>query len=932
MSFFKFKRKELLGILYMVVAYLLAILVVLNYFAFTYSNLISNFFHQSSFEIVDDGTGGDVDTEYYKLDYSSISQLEIDEREYAERVQSEGVILLQNNGLPLAPTKTTFLGLFSRDDMLSAGVSVSDNAPTMQKQFEDAGFEVNTEMISYYAGLSEEARPSDFSDAAKNSIASYNDLAVVVLFSGGAEAMDITVDDLRFTDTEKELIRYASENFKNVVVLLNTSNTVECGYLEEFDNLSVLYINFSGDAGIGIIPKLITGEITPSGKTADTFAYDVESPIAMLNYENSAEDQGLMSGGERVGNYVNYIEGIYVGYRYFETRYEDVVLGTQNAGEFDYASTVQYPFGYGLSYTTFGYSDFSVEESADGFTLSVTVTNTGDTYTGKEAVGFYMQSPYTDYDKQYGVEKSSVQLVEFAKTGELAPGASEKLTVEVSRSELRAYDANNAKTYIVDDGVYYFAAGANSHDAINNILAAKRDAGVSMDTSKMTAEGDASLVGTYTQETFDAEAYSVGANGEPITNQFDNVNFSWYFDDFTTYVTRSNWTGTIPTEKAGAVDAPEQLLADFNPTFEPGNQPAPTMNQANGLSLLSLKGLEYDNDYWDMLLDQLSAKELMSIVAHGGFKTDMLTGINKPASVDKDGPAGLDSSQLGGASCYLFPSESMLACTWNKELVKELGYFVSQDCLLTGTTGWYAPACNIHRIAICGRTREYFSEDPYLSGTMAYAVASTAQEHGAVTYTKHFALNEQENNRSSVCTFANEQAIREIYLKPFEMAVADGGSMGIMTSMNRVGATYSSSTYSLCTGILRDEWGFHGVVITDFVSGPNDKVVPRELVLAGTDLFLCTLSDESMFIEGYQNDADVLNALRESAHRICYSYVNSNLMNGLSSSFRVVQITPGWMYGLYALDAVLVYLLYLLAMSPILAADDKKKAEKEDRS
>lgn len=933
MKLFRFKRKELLGVLYIVVAYFLAILVALNYFAFMYASLIDGFFHQSSYKVVDDGTGTS-DTDY-QLDYTSISDLEVDERAYAEQVQSEGVILLQNKNLPQAPCKTTFLGLYSRDDMLSAGVSVSDNAPTMQKQFEDAGFTVNTTMIDYYKSISEEANPADFSAAAKSSVVSYNDLGIVVLFSGGAESRDITVDDLRFTDTEKALIQYASENFKNVVVLLNTSNTVECGYLEGFDNVSVMYINFAGDAGIGVIPKLITGELTPSGKTADTFAYDVEYPISMLNYENSAEDQALLSNGEAVGNYVNYTEGIYVGYRYFETRYEDVVLGQGNAGDFDYAATVQYPFGYGLSYTTFDYSDFTMQENPDSFTLSVKVTNTGDTYSGKEAVGFYMQSPYTDYDKQNHVEKAAVQLVDFAKTSELAPGASETLTVEVSKSEMRAYDANNAKTYIVDDGKYYFAAGANSHDAINNILAAKAAAGAAVDTAKMTDAGDASLVSTYTQETFDAETYSIGANGEKITNQFDNVNMNYYYDGIT-YVSRQDWAGTIPAEKAGAIDAAPALLADFNPTFESTGAAAPAMGQNNGLSVASLKGVDYDNEYWNQLLDQLTADELMSTVAYGGFKTPMLTSINKPASVDKDGPAGLDSSQLGGASCYLFPSESMLACTWNKDLVAQLGYYVSQDCLLTGTTGWYAPACNIHRIAICGRTREYFSEDAYLSGAMAYAIASTAQSHGVVTYTKHFALNEQENNRSSVCTFSNEQAIREIYLKPFEMSVGtEGGGMGIMTSMNRVGAVYSSSDYALCTGVLRNEWGFHGVVITDFVSGPNDKIVPREMVLAGTDLFLCTLSDQSMFIDGYAKDADVLNALRESAHRICYTYVNSNVMNGLSSSTRVINVTPGWKYGLYAVDAVVVYLLYLLAMSPILSADDKedkKKGKKEQQA
>ena len=338
-------------------------------------------------------------------------------------------------------------------------------------------------------------------------------------------------------------------------------------------------------------------------------------------------------------------------------------------------------------------------------------------------------------------------------------------------------------------------------------------------------------------------------------------------------------------------------------------------------------GREYDDPYWDTLLDQFSAEELMGIVAYGGFQTDSITSINKPSSSDKDGPAGLDASQLGGDTCYTFPSDSMLGCTWNKELVAQLGYYISQDCLLTGTTGWYAPACNIHRVSICGRTREYFSEDAYLSGAMSYAIATAAQAGGVVTYTKHFALNEQENNRSTVCTFANEQSIREIYLKPFEMAVAEGGSMGIMTSMNRVGAVYSSSHYNLCTAVLKDEWGFKGVVITDFVSGPSDKVVPREMILADTDLFLCTASDQSMFVENYAGDADILNALRDSAHRICYAYANSNLMNGLTASSVVVDITPAWVYWMVALDALVLYGAYIAVISPVLSKKQPKEVK-----
>lgn len=921
------KRKEMYVLLLIIMAYIAAIVIVVNYLATFYFDLVTRYFGQTSSVTIDVGDDEDIDTEYYKLDYTSTDELVADEREYAERVQAEGVILLQNNGLPVEAGTVTFLGLYSRDDMLSGGVSVSTNAPTMRNQFGEAGFEVNTTMIDYYAGVSSEPLPSQFSSAAAASVQRYNDLAVVVLFSGGAESVDITVNDLRFDETEQELVRYASENFEEVVVLLNTSNTVELGIFEQYDNLSVLYTNFSGDAGIGIIPQIITGEITPSGKTADTFAYNVESPIAMLNYQTTSDDQNIMDGSTKVGNYVNYVEGIYVGYRYFETRYEDFVMGTGNAGDFDYDELVQYPFGFGLSYTTFEYSDFTMTEDDDSFTISVTVRNSGTEYSGKEAVGIYMQSPYTEHDKTNGVEKASVELVGFAKTEELTPQTSQTLTIEVDKKNMRAYDSNyndGEGSYIVDDGTYYFTVGANSHDAINNILAAK-----GYDTSDgMTENGNSSLVETYEQEEFDVETYSYGADGNRITNQFEDVDMNYYYDNIT-YVSRNNWMGTIPTSKAGDIQATSELIADFNPTFESSGEEAPTTGADNGLSFATMMGVDYDNEYWDLFLDQFTAEELMSMVAYGGFQTYRVTGvISKPQSTDKDGPAGLDASQLGGETCYTFPSDSMFACTWNKELIEEYGYFISQDCLLTGTTGWYAPACNIHRVSICGRTREYFSEDPYLSGVMSYAIAFSAQENGVVTYTKHFALNEQENNRSTVCMFANEQAIREIYLEPFEMAVEDGGSMGIMTSMNRVGTVYSSSDYGLCTAVLKNEWGFEGVVITDFVSGPSSKVVPREMVLAGTDLFLCTASDTSMFIDNYANDADVLNALRESTHRICYAYVNSNLMNGLTSSTRVVDVTPPWIYWMVAVDAVVLYGIYIAVLSPIIF----KKQNKEEKA
>ncbi len=910
--------------------YILSALIAGNVAANQYSSLVTKFFHQQETKIINNDDGGKKNTEDYKLDYNSVEELEKDERAYAEEVQSEGVILLQNKNLPLQGCKTTLLGLYSRDDKLSGGVSVSSNAPKMADKFKEAGFDINQTMVDYYKTLDAETDPAEFSSKAISSIQNYNDLAVVVLFSGGAEGVDITANDLRFSDTEKTLISYASKNFKNVVVLLNTSNTVELGYLEQFNNLSTLYINFAGDAGIGSVPKIINGTINPSGKTADTFAYNVESPISMLNYENSSSDQAIIGGdGKKAGNYVNYIEGIYVGYRYFETRYEDVVLGNANTGSFDYKSLVQYPFGYGLSYTTFDYSNFDCQESGSSFKLSVKVTNTGKV-DGKEAVGFYMQSPYTDYDKENGIEKASVQLVEFGKTSTLKAGESETISVEVSKKEMRAYDETKAKTYIVDDGKYYFTAASDSHKAINNILMAKNNEGdVKVNASLMSGNGDATLVGSYNQKTFDNTTYAIGKDGKTITNQFADVNMNYYYEGSTTYVSRKNWVGTIPAEKAGDIQATDKLLADFNPTYDTDGQEAPTLNESNGLSLASMIGIDYDNEYWDKLLNQMSAEELMSLVAHGGFQTEAVSSINKPASTDKDGPAGLDASQLGGDTCYTFPSDSMFACTWNKELIGKYGYYISQDCLITGTTGWYAPACNIHRVAICGRTREYFSEDPYLSGAMSYVISSSAQKNGVVTYVKHFALNEQENNRSNVCTFSNEQAIREIYLKPFEMAVAEGGSMGVMTSMNRVGTVYSSSKRSLCTDVLKNEWGFKGVVITDFVSGASSKVVALEMIMAGTDLFLCTASGTGLYVADYATNNAVLNQLRDSAHRICYAYANSNLMNGLSSSSIIVKVTPAWKYFMIAADAIIVYALYLWVLSPILFKKDKKEGEND---
>jgi beta-glucosidase len=597
---------------------------------------------------------------------------------------------------------------------------------------------------------------------------------------------------------------------------------------------------------------------------------------------------------------------VYVGYRYYETRYEDVVLGTESAQNYDYPTQVQYPFGYGISYTDFSWSDYAVAESGDKYEVSVTVTNNGS-HAGKDIVQVYMQSPYTDYDRQNAIEKASVELVGFAKTGVVQPGQKETVKVQVDKESMKVYDADGYGTYIVDAGDYYFAAGQNSHDALNNILAAKGKTSA----NGMDYDGNASLAKKYSIASLDSQTYAVSLDtGNPISNQFQDADIKHY-DSGYKYLSRSDWTGTWPTVYAnGSWTAPNQMITnlEINPVNDP-SIPTPVtgvIDENYGrLNVAALMEAEYDSDLWDALIGQMSVEDLDKLVRVGGYATMGIDSIQLPATTDKDGPAGFSNTLVGGKSGMSYPSAIVLASTWNVDLAQEFGKAIGEDSLRLAVTGWYAPATNIHRTPYSGRNFEYYSEDAYLSGMICAKEIIGAQEKGVLVYMKHFAVNDQETNRMGGAMFANEQSIRQIFLKPFEISARVGDAHGMMTSMNRIGARWTGAHYGLMTETVRNEWGFEGVAITDQASFSVFAYEDMRIGLeAGNDLWLN--SDAELWkLSAADMTPTVVSNMQKASKNIAFAISRSNAMNGLSSGSKVVSIIPLWQKLLIAADVIL---------------------------
>ena len=950
-------------------------------------------------------TIGDPGQTYFEADFASSADQAASAAEICESVVANGATLLLNNdsALPLAEgAKVTLLGTTSADFVYggtgSGGMDTS-TATNLKDALEADGFAVNPTMWDFYttgAGMDyglvtasgslnnyifdnaeflvNEAPQSAYSDAEWDSVADYGDAAIVVfgrVCGEGADlpwygAGDADGNILSLSAEERDLLQKLAElkaagQVQKIIVLLNATNPIELDFLNpeicgvDYGIDACLWVGEVGQTGINAIGDLLKGAVNPSGKLVDTYCYDNLTSPAIQNAHATAYTNAASAGLSFDSNneyYVAYQEGIYVGYRYYETRYEDYVLGNANVGDYDYASTVAYPFGYGLSYTTFRYGPLAMTDNGDSFTFTVDVTNTG-AVDGAEAVQIYMQSPYTDYDRENGIEKASVELVGFTKV-DVAAGETVTATVTVDKSEMRAYDANGAKTYIVDAGNYYFAAGNGAHEALNNILAAKAAAGDTtngtVEPARMTAAGNAELAVQYQQAELDTTTYATADTGFAITNQLDHADLNKVDADTSNdivYLTRSDWAGTMPqaeitaTGYAAAVQiaANDELVAALNATVEnipegavlstdmPVMGSEGTLNLAQYVSVpldgsITVDGTEYT---WDDLLDQVTFAEMVKLVGQAYHSTAAVASVNKPVTKDENGPQGITATLTGGSSSTSYTSADLLAATFDPAIAEAVGRSMGNDCLLANGkaySGIYGPGVNIHRTPYSGRNFEYYSEDPFISGKTCAAEVSGIQSKGVYVYLKHFALNDQETARDGISVWTNEQAAREIYLQAFEYPIVEGGAYCVMTSFNRLGCVWAGGDYNLLTNILRNEWAMPGFAVTDF-SNSNNYMDVVQGVLAGGDAWDCNDATKwSDVLRTYQDDAQVVSAMRQATARILYTVANSNAMNGVSPNMQVVEVTTWWQIAFIVGDVVFGLLAVLCI---VMAVRTRKK-------
>lgn len=727
---------------------------------------------------------------------------------------------------------------------------------------------------------------------------------------------------------------------QNIVVILNSSNAIQLDFLSEdvcgvdYGIDACMWLGATGQSGVDSLGRLLSGDITPSGHIVDTFCYDNLREPSIYNfghtaYQNFESEYRSKADSEFKDiwmgeKYYNvYLEGIYVGYRYYETRYEDMVLG--NTTGFDYNSIVAYSFGHGLSYADFEYSDYSVKDNGDGtMTATVTVKNTSESVSGKEVVQLYAQTPYTIYDKENDIEKASVELVGFEKTNTLAPGESETVSVSFNKELLAVYDAYGAKTYIMDAGDYYLSLGNGAHDALNNILTMKGANESKMVPAAAPIKSQGDTVYKWTVDTRDTTTYATSSStGVAITNQFDNADINLYDENQkVNYISRENWNesfdiSSLATMKSIAVklDMTDKMYGEikaeqYTPPADAASYTMPTLGADNGLKLVMFRGVPLDGSIelngktytWDDLLDQVSFREMRDLIAYGQHTTRAVISVAKPGTSDQNGPSGFNSTFIGGGSGTAFPAPCVRAATWNKELTRRVGEIIGEDGLHSDCNGLYGPGANTHRNAYSGRNFEYYSEDPVVTSLIGAEETKGIQSKGIIVYEKHFALNDSETHREGVGTWANEQAIREIYLEAFRgiMKIDGGNAHAAMSGFNRLGTIWCGNSSELMNGVLRGEWGFDGFIVTDADACDTTThctlymYAPRAVV-TGTDLFDGVNNhDRTGQLSDFSSDAYVVNAMRESTKRILYSVANSAAMNGLDANSVVKLAMPWW--------------------------------------
>ena len=930
MKLVKTIARKLVAILLALVMVLLTVVVAVGIpLANNYRNMVSMFLSQTTFT-----AEGGANPQYFKSDYASPEEVDKAATELSVQIEREGIVLMKNdeNTLPLKEgAKVSLLSQNSVDLVYGgagAGSIDTSQVDNLKTALEKSKFKVNPTLWDFYeTGAGAEYRkgvpnilgqgdfaanevPMDvYTDDVIASMDEYNDAAIIVIGRSGSESVDLPADYLTFTKEEIDLVKFACDKFETVVLMLNVTNAMNLSVLNNYDIDACIWVGATGQEGAVAIGEVLNGTVSPSGNTVDTWAYNPAKAPAAVNLGDYTITNSNVESGNK---YIVYEEGIYVGYRYYETRYEDVVLGNEKAENYNYNQEVQFPFGYGLSYTTFEQSNYKVTEKADGFTVEVDVTNTGK-YAGKETVQIYIQKPYTDYDKENQLEKASVELVGYAKTDVLEPNATEHVTIEVSKELMKSYDTYGYGTYIVEAGNYYLASGDNAHDALNNILAAKGIASV---------QGNSAKAFCYVQKELDTTTYAKAETGNTIENQMSDADIKAYDKEFK-YLSRNDWTGTWPAVYAdGQWKAPEELLKALEIIItENPDAVMPKFNvvseEYGELKLVDMMGLDYEDPKWEAYLNQFDKDELYQYISHAGYGTTAIEDEAVPGVVHKDGPAGISSTLAGGnINCMGYPPAVVLASTWNVELAEARGKLVGEDSLSSDVTVWYAPAMNIHRAAMSGRNFEYYSEDGFLSGVMGTAETAAFQSKGGIVTLKHFAINDQESNRIGGAMFCNEQAAREIYLLPFQMCVEDADAWGIMSSMNRVGGRWIGGHEGIMTNILRGEWGYNGFVITDQTSFASFNYCDiREGLVAGNDIWLCTGQDMWQLTED-QMTATVMTAARQAMHRYLYIVAKSNAMNGIDKDTVVKNVLAGWQIALYVI-AVAVLVLDVFAFKGV---------------
>jgi beta-glucosidase len=816
--------------------------------------------------------------------------------EVAEEIMEDGIVLLKNESLlPLNETKK--LNIFGWESINpayggagSGGINDLYDIVSLNQGLENAGFSINQELVDFYNNYGADnpemsiqkqswtlpEPPVDtYSDELIKSAKEYSDVAVVVLSRKAGEGhndipMDVRkaaydnnsdeYDDfpegehyLQLSQTERDMVDMVCSNFDNVIVIYNGANQFELGFADEYPQIkSVVWCPGTGNVGFNALGKVFSGEVNPSGKTPDTFIYDMTTAPWWNNaekteYTNLADMavEGMNAGTAQVyaPAFTNYVEGIYVGYKYYETAAQE--------GAIDYDKTVQYPFGYGLSYTEFEQKMGELEEKDGQISVDVEVTNSGDV-AGKDVVEVYYKPPYTNG----GIEKSSANLIEFEKTNLLQPGESQTVTVTFSIEDMASYDENNAKAYVLEKGDYVISINSDSHTVL--------------DQKTYTADKDVVYKGENKRASDDTAATNVFEDAK------GDVTYLSRADHFANY---EEATAAPASAELGEPYASEyHLNSNFDKTTYLNDEDVmPTTGADNGLTLEDVRDADYDDPRWEKLLDQLSVDEMANMIAMAGYQTAAMDSVGKVATLDFDGPAAINNNFTGVGSIG-FPIEVVIASTWNKELAQTWGECMGKISQEMGAEGWYAPGMNTHRTAFGARNYEYFSEDGILSGNMGAKAVEGARKYGVYSYIKHFAM--YEGNAKMVSVWSNEQAIREIYLKPFEISVKQGGANAVMVSWSFLGDKWTGECSNLMNTVLRDEWGFRGMALTDFFRNNGHGFMNADAALAnGVDVMLSTFNGEENNVANPEHPTSVLQ-MRNACKNVMYTVVSSWAYDG----------------------------------------------------